>query len=400
MARASRFSILLSSLILAVFAGIGIAKAQWQCTDPRGGPCSAPVGGNSGGRPSTPIDRPPRQPSEKEIEWERKNALYDATWSQAQNASNSRNYAEALRLFLAAQALRNGRHVKHSIAITQGNIALSAGDRHAALKYYEAAASICLKCWDDPKEARNFILNLRKKLAAEDQAARERAAAEQRAEQERVAAAQVIRNAVSKAVDSLDSLGVSGGGNASGGSPGGLTFIGPDSPEGSATVTNAMEQASSTAKSSGEAPHARNIEDAKRLSDCGIDTKPCAQPDHIQVPRPAQTPATADLLAHIPDNDKTRNDPVIRQSVAWYQTLDAQRMETEGKLAEVQKQIDSGKGDPATLNAEKGTLTNQLNDRKKLQEMAEDEIKKQLVNIHAAWIEQPPQAASKTTGKP
>jgi hypothetical protein len=161
-----------------------------------------------------------------------------------------------------------------------------------------------------------------------------------------------------------------------------------------------VDQASSIAKSGETAKGEGSEEAAKGQADCGIANKPCDQPDHTQVPRSAQTPATAALLTHIPDNDKTRNDPVIRQSVAWYQTLDAQRMETEGKLAEVQKQIDSGKGDPATLNAEKGTLTNQLNDRKKLQEMAEDEIKKQLVNIHAAWIEQPPQAASKTTGKP
>jgi hypothetical protein len=84
--------------------------------------------------------------------------------------------------------------------------------------------------------------------------------------------------------------------------------------------------------------------------------------------------------------------------VAWYQKYERNALETEGKLAEVQKQIDSGKGDPVILNAEKGTLTNQLNEQKKLQKMEVDEIRKQLFKDHLQWIE--PQSSDKTTSKP
>ncbi len=173
--------------------------------------------------------------------------------------------------------------------------------------------------------------------------------------------------------------------------------IGPARTAPSGTVKSALDQASSISKDSRYAAQ-RSGEAAKGQAQCGFDNKPCAQPDVIHTPRPAQTPATAALLAHIPK--AAWGDKEIQKRVAWYDKYERAAIEKQGRIAELQKQIDSGKGDQAVLAAEKGTFINQLNDLRKLQKIEEDGIKGQLVSDQLTWIEKPAQSESKTMGKP
>jgi tetratricopeptide (TPR) repeat protein len=102
-----------------------------------------------------------------------------------------------------------------------------------------------------------------------------------------------------------------------------------------------------------------------------------------------KAPALATLLSHISQDDKVKNDQVIKTSVAWYSKLESDKAETKQKIADVQKQIDSKQGDPGILKIEQSQLTNDLQNIQHNQQTAENAIKKQLVKLDMPWIEQP-----------
>ena len=134
------------------------------------------------------------------------------------------------------------------------------------------------------------------------------------------------------------------------------------------------------------------MEKAKDLSNCQFDNVGCRTPDTINIPRPAQTPGAVELARHIPSPGQ--KDEVIRQSMAYYQKLDGEKIGTQTKLKEVQKQIDSHAGDATILNAQKATLSNDLKRYEGDQDKTQAQIKERLVKIGVKWDESPAPAPS------
>jgi hypothetical protein len=100
-----------------------------------------------------------------------------------------------------------------------------------------------------------------------------------------------------------------------------------------------------------------------------------------------KAPTIVALTSHIPKQAK--NDPVIKTSVEWYRRRESDKTETQAKIADVQRQIDSSAGDPGTLQGQKTQLVNELNFIAKDQKTAEDSIKHRLVDLGQPWIEEP-----------
>jgi len=114
----------------------------------------------------------------------------------------------------------------------------------------------------------------------------------------------------------------------------------------------------------------------------------------VTVATPTGTPysaAAAALAAHIPSGKQ--NDPAIQNNMAYFQKLDGLKSDTLTKLAAVQQQIDSGTGDAQVLNAQKATLTNNLNQINTDQTNIQTQIK---VNLGVTWIEDPKPATTST----
>jgi hypothetical protein len=108
----------------------------------------------------------------------------------------------------------------------------------------------------------------------------------------------------------------------------------------------------------------------------------------LSIPSPnGQTPGAAELARHIPGPAQT--DHLIQQSMAYYKKVDGEKIDTQTKLAAVQKQIDSHAGDDTALKAQKDTLSNDLDRYKKDQEKTEAQIKERLVKINMKWDESP-----------
>jgi tetratricopeptide (TPR) repeat protein len=112
-----------------------------------------------------------------------------------------------------------------------------------------------------------------------------------------------------------------------------------------------------------------------------------------------KAPAVAALLAHIPQNDKVKNDSVIQTGIAWYSREQSQKIETQRRIADIQKQIDNKQGDPGILKIEQTQYTNELATIQQNQKTAEDAIKKQLITLDLPWIEQPETPDSKNKEK-
>ena len=326
----------------------------------------------------------------KDIAWAKNCIAYDAVNKQANNAWEAHDWVETLRLLKEQQKLRNGPNVRRDIS------------------------------------------TIKKKIADQQREAKEQALADRKATDQQIAIAQQNRIATEKIqqdtqnfTQSLRAAPSSSGLDFSAGEPGnnagessGLAFtasepVPPDKPvpqsAGSGTgifgttsnpsnpglvglssdaipTHSASGQASSASKSGKDAVTARTPEEAKGLSNCQFDTMGCRKPDTIQIPRPAQTPGTVELANHIP-KEVLKNDPVIQQSMAYYQKLDGEELSTKTKLAAVQKQINDGTGDSEVLDAQKATLTNDLKRYDTDQANTEAQIKERLKSIHVAWVE-------------
>jgi len=112
-----------------------------------------------------------------------------------------------------------------------------------------------------------------------------------------------------------------------------------------------------------------------------------------------KAPAVAKLLSHIPQNDKVKNDQMIKASIDWYSKLESDKAEIKQNIADLQKQIDNKQGNRDILKMEQTQYTNNLKIIQQNQQRAEDAIKKQLKNLSMPWIEEPDTPASdKKTG--
>lgn len=153
-------------------------------------------------------------------------------------------------------------------------------------------------------------------------------------------------------------------------------------------VQSAMDQLTSAANSGTAAKTAATNEAAATQANCAFNTEACAKTELVSINKNApQTPGAVELASHI--REAAKRDSQIQQSLAAYKQLDSEKMETQAKLAETQKKIDSGSGDPAVLNAQKATLNSDLNRYNADQANTEAQIKKRLVQINLPWDETP-----------
>ena len=74
-------------------------------------------------------------------------------------------------------------------------------------------------------------------------------------------------------------------------------------------------------------------------------------------------------------NEKAAQSPIITTGLNWYLSLDTQVKEKQAQIAEIQKQIEGGKGDPQILKAQKDSLANDVKRSRADQTAAEKQIK-------------------------
>jgi tetratricopeptide (TPR) repeat protein len=112
-------------------------------------------------------------------------------------------------------------------------------------------------------------------------------------------------------------------------------------------------------------------------------------------------PSVTELFSHIPDKDKDKfkSDPVIQQSMAYSAKLDGQKADAQAKIAVVQEQIKTGKGDPAVLKAQEAQLNNDLKRTETEQAKTKDQVKERLTSIHIDWNEEPAKTDDKKDDK-
>jgi hypothetical protein len=83
------------------------------------------------------------------------------------------------------------------------------------------------------------------------------------------------------------------------------------------------------------------------------------------------------------------DDPMIRNSIAWYQKLELRQADAQRKLDEVQARIDKNDGDPAVLVAQKATLQNDLSQNSGDQAAVLAQVKARMVDLGVAWTDAP-----------
>lgn len=135
-------------------------------------------------------------------------------------------------------------------------------------------------------------------------------------------------------------------------------------------------------------------------SACGFDGAPCGRTQAIPINKGTpQTPAAVALGAHIPA-DLLKNDPTIKQDMAYFQKLDTQKLDTQARLDAIQQQINNGTGDSSALNMQKAQLTTNLNQYKDSQAQTVVQMKQYVDSIGIKWNEDPepaPVAGAKVT---
>jgi len=349
--------------------------------------------GNSGGSRSSAPSAPSAQ-----------NVAVDA----AEGAFEKGDYSTALVYFQQASALApKNKALRHAIAVTRGNIAAKQGDAAfdrgdyaAALAFYQQGYA-----YNPFAGLRDSVDQAKKQLQQQEESINR----QQQTQQTLGRLSDTVNRVQGGSATTESPLEFkTGGSRAQTGQGGSTGFFGgastPSDPQldsspdarSNVTVRNATDQLTSAANSGRAANnHGVSPEAGKGASNCAFDKAACAPPAplvHIDKTVRQAPSATEALLAHIPGDarDRIKNDTKIQQSVAWYQTLDGYRRETEGKIAALQSQIDSGTGDAAGLKLKQGTLTNIANEYKQYQKDAEDQIKKTLKKDYAiSWKDEP-----------
>lgn len=99
--------------------------------------------------------------------------------------------------------------------------------------------------------------------------------------------------------------------------------------------------------------------------------------------------ASTTLAARVPA--AARQDPEVKNALAWHEQLEKTKLETKQKIADAQQQQKAGTGDKTVLSAHIQTLTNQLKDTETQQAKTEQTLKKRVKDLGLTWNEAAPQ---------
>jgi tetratricopeptide (TPR) repeat protein len=347
-------------------------------------------------------------------------ATAQAQFEQGQKFFNAGDYDNAFQYWAAALANNpDSSNYRANLAVARAGQALTFynhGDYANAIVYYQYAVNIDPS---NPQHAQDLAIaqNRLQEVQAQAQAQELQRQAEVKQKQDNEVAVNNMQQIISGLAQSLDapasqSSASTGSAPSTGGTTNlnfgdptkskgsGLTFGMPSNPNRSdtgidyskqpqkekITAETSLEQLSSIAKSGDKASNKQNgIETAKDLSNCAFGTGGlCDQPGSVSYPKiGGQTPGAAQLAKYIPPAGQ--DDKQIQQSMAFYEKLDSEKIETQTKLAEIQKKIDSHTGDKKVLIAEKGTLNNDLKRTETDQANTQTQIKERLRDIHITW---------------
>jgi uncharacterized protein YlxW (UPF0749 family) len=164
-------------------------------------------------------------------------------------------------------------------------------------------------------------------------------------------------------------------------------------------ATAPSAQAVGAAKSGEAAKTAPSLEEAKGLSGCQFDTVGCK-------PSAPLTFVKSDPVSHDVDALAARiggsgfKDTAVANAFGWYKTSTQNAVETQGKIATVQKQIESGQGDAKILAVQKTTLENQLKLYNADKATAEKQIGDRMLNLGLAFPKEASAPAASTTPTP
>jgi tetratricopeptide (TPR) repeat protein len=380
----------LSFVLVAALLSPASAKAQSACAQ-LGVNCGHSSSSSRGSSRGEGRSNAPEAPNLAEIAARQARALNDAGIT----AYNKGDWTTAEALFKRALETRpNDPVILRNLATSQaqeGEEAYKKGDYTTALHFFQQAFA------NDPptdKETKNGQ-NIKDALSAAESKIAASLREQAQRQQDRIAAAnmqqsiQGLAQALS-AAPSSGALELEFKGATSTGTFGdtisnpGLEFSTGTEP---VAVHSTADQLASAAIS-GAAATAKGIseETAKVKSNCSFDTAACAKFVPISIHRViAQSPGTVALAAHIPG--LARNDTEVQQSIAYYQRLDGRKIETQVKLAALQKQIASGAGNADALKAQRATLTNDLKRCTADQATTQAQIRQRLKTIKVDWIE-------------
>jgi tetratricopeptide (TPR) repeat protein len=420
-----------SALIGCLLLSIGNCWAGWQ----RDAVCQGACGGACG-----PCATPGRE-DRGESAYSRQVRQYNDLVDEAHAAADAGDYAEAVRIARRALAVLDDDGLRTNIAVwecklltDQANRTSDSGEKIAlvrrALAIYDYPAG---RKWLISMEADNLNEQGRRAFAAGDYPLAQQlfAQAEQKnhdpvyADNARRAAVMLkSKQGLSSLIDTVkqsesvstaasselefmpsDSAAASGQGSGPFGTtdtPANPDLVSPSATP-AVTANSALEQLSSAAKSGQDADKGgpkgakgskgHKMEEAKELTGCGFDGAPCSEPDAIAFPGSAgQTPEANELSSHIPQAGKS--DPEIKSSIAWFEKLETDNIETRAKRDEIEKEIATGSGDTALLKAKSATFGNELKRNTADQAKAKGQIKKRLIDLSLEWSESPQEPPS------
>jgi hypothetical protein len=166
------------------------------------------------------------------------------------------------------------------------------------------------------------------------------------------------------------------------------------------TIKTTADDLSSAQRSGKQAAAGFSDEEAKRLSNCAFDYRACAGFEQITFPSASSPSAAVNALAYrLAKDERAMKDEVIKQSFSWFLSLDKEVTETRSKIATIQRQIDSGKGDRSDLEMKKASLQNKMKQYRGDQRLAEKQIKEQAkkLDLSVDWNEQLPAKTNETS---
>ncbi|HZP74727.1 MAG TPA: tetratricopeptide repeat protein [Pseudolabrys sp.] len=372
-------------------------------------------GGGGGGYQAPPVYVPP-PPSPQELQQRQSTAFNN----QGTAAFKRGDYAEAIRLFQTAlQLATNAESIRvnrQNIAAARSHLADAAqkrGDLETALREIDQAIQLNPQNkwnWQGWAENLRYAIATRKREAEEKQnlerarqnmagllttGAPQPAAAVNAPSPASAAGSAANPSTAGKSAASLDFMDAAApppagqpqqkgifGTNATPTNPN----LGPAVGTGGTTYQSASAQADAAAK------------DPNRV----FDGRPgAATGTPLTFPKAESPAATVNALAYrLAKNEQAMKDPVIKTSLAWYLSLDAQVKEKQTQIAEIQKQIDSGTGDVGILKAQKETLTNDVKRSQADQTAAEKQIKEQVKKLNLSMDfpdEAPPEPPTAAT---
>jgi hypothetical protein len=167
-------------------------------------------------------------------------------------------------------------------------------------------------------------------------------------------------------------------------------------------IRSALDEASSMANSGRAAvnaqpgpldPKSADPDVLKAISNCGVDTHFCAEPNHVEYARPVQSAEATDLSQRIPDAAK--NNPAIQKRLREYDQFSLHEQGTEKKIAEIDQKIKAGDPNAEVLKVYQADLVNQAAQDKKQKTDTLAAIHDQMQNLGLDWVEQAPKASAK-----